>query len=559
MLLALLLTTFGQALASDNYERQLIGDALQSGNLVEESAPTGKTVERIVVATRAVIDEYEPWPSFLNLFHVVTAPDVVERELLFKTGQPWDSDRAYESERNLRSYLFLSVSKIVAAKGSSPDRVVAVIVTKDRWSLRLNSDFSYIGSTLEYLLLEIEEQNLVGRTKRVSGDFQLNLASFAFGQSVNDPRVNGTRIAASERATLIFNRESGRPEGYTASLSVGQPLYSLDTRWAWSVTGSLRNDLFRLFSNQQIAQVPLAGQNVPFVYRQRVADATAAVTRSYGRAYKQNVSVGARVYGRDFSLPAGPVALTPAAIDAFRSNYLPANENAALALVNYQAFRAEYRMVTDLQTFSLTEDLRLGPTTELELRAGSFLEGNAALGWTWLFANDDILTLSASAAARNQSGRLAGRDWVNQTYSLQLRNISPAFWERWLRVHAFARYTRRFGDLNRTLETLGGDGPLRGYPSAYLVGSQVLTTNLELRTRSIRIASAHIGAAAFHDAGTAFVRPENFHLFQSVGAGLRVLFPEFNRAVIRADFGMPLEATPGTTPTYFALEFGQAF
>jgi hypothetical protein len=47
-----------------------------------------------------------------------------------------------------------------------------------------------------------------------------------------------------------------------------------------------------------------------------------------------------------------------------------------------------------------------------------------------------------------------------------------------------------------------------------------------------------------------------------VGTGLRVLFPEFDRVVFRADLGFPVGAgrdLPGVTPVSFFLSLGQAF
>ncbi len=46
---------------------------------------------------------------------------------------------------------------------------------------------------------------------------------------------------------------------------------------------------------------------------------------------------------------------------------------------------------------------------------------------------------------------------------------------------------------------------------------------------------------------------------QSVGLGLRVLFPEFDRIVLRADWGFPLSPGYSSFPGAFFLSFGQAF
>jgi hemolysin activation/secretion protein len=119
-------------------------------------------------------------------------------------------------------------------------------------------------------------------------------------------------------------------------------------------------------------------------------------------------------------------------------------------------------------------------------------------------------------------------------------------------------FDRYYNYLNRHY-VLGGDSRLRGYAPGAFQGSKVIAVNTELRTTSVDILSAQVGGAAFYDVGDAKNHLENLRIKQSVGLGLRVLFPEFDRIVMRADWGFPL--TPGypTFPGAFFLSFGQAF
>jgi hypothetical protein len=97
----------------------------------------------------------------------------------------------------------------------------------------------------------------------------------------------------------------------------------------------------------------------------------------------------------------------------------------------------------------------------------------------------------------------------------------------------------------------------------------VLSYNLELRTRPVEILKCQLGAVAFFDAGDAFTdfaaAQGGFQAFQSVGVGLRALFPQLDRVVFRADLGFPMErpVDPSTAmpiaPYAFLVSFGQAF
>jgi hypothetical protein len=48
---------------------------------------------------------------------------------------------------------------------------------------------------------------------------------------------------------------------------------------------------------------------------------------------------------------------------------------------------------------------------------------------------------------------------------------------------------------------LGGDGRLRGYPSSYFVGKDIIAYNFEFRSRPLEILSCQLGTAAFYDVG----------------------------------------------------------
>ena len=76
-----------------------------------------------------------------------------------------------ESGRNLRSLFILSVARLVALRGTSPDRVRVLVVTKDQWSLRLNTEFRFDQARLDVLSFQFAEHNLAGRNKRLSFDF----------------------------------------------------------------------------------------------------------------------------------------------------------------------------------------------------------------------------------------------------------------------------------------------------------------------------------------------------------------------------------------------------
>ena len=116
---------------------------------------------------------------------------------------------------------------------------------------------------------------------------------------------------------------------------------------------------------------------------------------------------------------------------------------------------------------------------------------------------------------------------------------------------------------------LGGNTRLRGYLFDEFIGKDLVAQNLEFRSRPVQIITLQVGGALFYDVGDAFDGFSNLHLKHSVGVGLRLLFPQFDRTVFRIDWGLPLEppgrdaTTPqrsfSTLPGALFFTFGQAF
>ncbi len=97
-----------------------------------------------------------------------------------------------------------------------------------------------------------------------------------------------------------------------------------------------------------------------------------------------------------------------------------------------------------------------------------------------------------------------------------------------------------------------------------------MSANLEIRTRPIELLTCQFAGVAFLDSGDAFqgihalTPAQSLTPYQSVGVGLRALFPQLDRTVFRADVGVPFEHPRDTTgapipPYAFVVTFGQAF
>jgi hypothetical protein len=555
------------------YEEELIADVLAREGLVAEPSPWGKTIERIVISTNDVfLPHFDPVPVFFNHFHATTRPYIIRQELLFHDGDVIGPDTLPESERNLRDFFILAVARIVTARGSTPDRVVVVVVTKDLWTLRPNTNFETENGTLDLLSFTLAEHNLFGRNKFFGINFRLDPATVWLGEHYTDPRVLGTRLTADEQFLTILNRSSGDAEGAIVRLSLGRPLYSLATKWAWNSSFQYVKSIERRFQG---------GETIPaYTYDQRFVEAVLDGQRSFGLRWKSIFTAGYRL---DSSKNDPEATTDPANV--------PLSEDDSQLFWRYDFYEATYRTFQNVQTFALTEDFRFGPQSFFEIdwapeelgSSTSFARLSGQMAWRWLLGGDDILWASLLGDVRyapsftgshNCSDANSQTSWVNRVLQADVINVSPRLF-KWVRVHSRASLHLRDCDLSNALLQLGATTGLRGFPSGAFSGHNQVLANVELRSKPIALFTMYVGAVAFWDGGRVWFshqgepdddlylgvccRTAGFH--QDVGIGLRVLFPQFNHLVVRFDLAFPLDHPPDepSLPPVLTAAFDQFF
>ena len=231
------------------YEQAAIDAALADRHEVEEPAPEGKLLEGIDILTLDVIEPRDPAPMIINGLHATTRHYVIDREILLRPGEPYKTVAAEESVRNLRALPQLSVVIAVPIRGSAPNRVRLLIITKDVWSLRLAWDLQAVPQGIEDFIIQPSETNFLGTHQVAALYFELDPATLSYGAGYHVPRVEGTRNVIDASADLIFNRASGNAEGSTGSLLAYQPLFSAKTKWAWDSAVTWDEQITRRFVN----------------------------------------------------------------------------------------------------------------------------------------------------------------------------------------------------------------------------------------------------------------------------------------------------------------------
>lgn len=537
-------------------EQSVIAQKLSERGLQSDPAPEGKRIESVDIVTLDVFDDRDPVPDLVNILHTTTRERVIRRELLFEPGDFYRSVAVHETERNLRDLRQLSIVLIVPARGSSPDKVRVLVITKDVWSLRLNWALQSSNAHINALALNPSEENLFGTHAVVGALFLLDPATYSLGVSLSHRRLLGSHQLAVLSANVVRNRDTGAAEGSFGEFRYGQPLYSLDTRWSWGTSILWRHDVARHFVGVNVGTYRATG--IPLIYDRDELYGGYELVRSFGRRLKYDLSFGVEAVrgvarAHDLSAYAAPD------VARFVANWLPVSDQRVSPFVQLHAHRTDFSSRIEIETLGLQEDFRRGHDLLLRAYAASSAVGStrtlvgtlSELSYTFPIG-DGLLRPLAAARMESASG---GRD--DALFEGRLRFVSPRF--GFGRLILDAQFDDRFRNYLHRQFSVGGDNRLRGYAPGALIGANVLAATAELRTTSVDLFSAQVGAAAFYDVADAPQDLSHVDLRQGAGVGIRVLFPEFDRIVFRADWGFPLSSGYPTFPGAFFLSFKQAF
>jgi outer membrane protein assembly factor BamA len=525
-----------------------------------DDAPDGKLIESVEVARLSVFDDDDPVPDLFNIFHAQTREHAIRRELLFRPGERYDAERVQETLRNLQLLPQFGVVVIVTLHGSLPDQVRVVVIVRDVWSLRLNYQFQGTSNGLNYLFVNLSEDNLAGTRTRVGSLFTLQPDRYSLGALAVHPRVAGSKVDVYALGRVFVNLDTGKAEGSQATLSVYRSLISLADKWAFLAGAGWTIEQTRVYSDRRLV---ISKEGVPLSYHTSIVRGGGEVTRSFGQRQKFDLTFGTELVRRDYDATRAP-DVPLATYEAFVRHELPVSDTRLSPFVMLEHKTSRFLATRDVETLSLQESFSLGQMAALRVypalrgfgSSRDLLGTVAWLGYTLPWDDGLVRAVGNSSIEQADSGRSQASGQV------ALRVVSPRLgFARLVADSALVSTYRNY--LNRKL-VLGGDSRPRGYVSAIFRGASGFAATLELRTFAVNILSARIGAVAFYDVGGTGESVNDIALHQSVGAGLRILFPQVNRQCFRVDWAAPLTAGRGRVPdrplpggVFFT--FGQAF
>jgi hypothetical protein len=489
----------------------------------------GARIGEVRVRTGEIFDTEDPKEDKLlfrwaNALHIQTRASVIERALLFKSGDPLSVSLLEETERVLRRGRYLYDVQIRAL--AYHDGVVDIeVLTRDTWSLDPGFSAGRSGG-FNSSGIRLKEYNLLGTGTAVS-----------FGRSNNVDRSSNELLFSNDRAfgtwTALSYSLARNSDGRRDAASVVRPFYALDARWAAGITAS-RDDRIDAIYN---------GGSVVSEYRHRQKQAEVFGGWSQGRVdgWVQRYSMGVSLLDDAFALEPSRVASTP----------LPTDEKLVAPFFRYELIEDRYEKLQNRNLIARPEFFALG------------LASTVQLGWasTGLGSSRDALLYSSSVsrgfepapgqtliASAAISGQLSSGQVRRQRLGAQASYYLPQG-RRWL-FYAAASGDMLTNPAAADTLLLGGDNGLRGYPLRYQSGERRALFTVEERvfTDLYVWRLFRIGGAAFFDAGRAWggnnVNTLNPGWLSNAGFGLRIVSARaaFSN-VLHVDLAFPLNTT----------------
>ncbi len=546
-------------------ERASVGRALARRGLTIEPAPWGKVIGKVHIHNEDVFAEKSRFLQFFNLFHYTTREGPIRDELAIVEGELWDQERVEETGRLLRDPLWSSVVAVVPVRSARPGKVDLLVVTRDIWSLRLNTKYTFQQGKLTDLSLSLSENNFLGTRSVLAAAITMDQGAVAVGPLFIDKNLFGQHVELRARVDAVLNRDalfdgSLSREGSQSTIAISRNLWSLASKWGAGATFTHRYAIDRSFvgTSPRPVRCPLDGspcqttgfnpsmvpdeEKLPFIYEmRRWGLSTFAVRQWGGRALKQQLSLG---YGIDSQRPQllDSFPGTPEQRAPFIAAVLPRSELTSVPSIGYGLFTPRFRTMRNVSTFDLAEDIRLGPEFDLSYGVGlevlgsdrNFQRGSVGVGWTVPWCRDGFVRATASASTRRQDGR-----WIDNTASATLRVVTPTY--EFTRLVALFTVATRWNDESNRFFAIGSDDGLRGFAINEFAGQRLARANVEVRTTAFPLWVFRVGGVLFYDLGGADDTFGQMKLYSNVGYGFRMLIPQTSRELFRFDLAVPLE------------------
>ncbi|MCK5411387.1 MAG: hypothetical protein KAJ67_04785 [Gemmatimonadetes bacterium] len=464
--------------------------------------PAAPVIDTVIVDNRNIFDADQAKGNFLfrlaNGLHITTHPYVIRRELLFKQGEPYDSLRMAETERNLRARrLFTDVAIDTVREG---DRLAAVVRTRDGWTTVPRISFSAASDGTLTAVLGVTDRNLLG-----TGNFA---RAYYFKGVDRDGVLLQTALDRLGGSPLTLGGAVGLlSDGMFGSWRTGVPYRAYEDRLTALYAGEAadRRILQHMVTNTRLDTTSY--QRRAFINRFVAGGAPIATSRQYLR-----VGGTAEIRNESYILRSDTALAIPDTITGTVGGF-----------VGYS--RARFDVVRYVNGFG-QEDVNLSRTASLSLKLAP-----KVFGWTSTGIGPRV---DLAAGTRVGAGFIRASVEANALFNSAGLDSGRVVFRATLaqRPKATSRHVTVLSVGGGILDSpppggefdLGFNVPPRGFPPHAFVGTRSLSGTLEHRwyawERLFEV--LNIGFAAFLDYGGAWYPEQSSRYGGNIGAGLRI-------------------------------------
>jgi Surface antigen variable number repeat len=471
--------------------------------------------------------------------HIKTRADVIRKQLLFKPGDRYNRHLIDESERILRAdgYFYDAWIREIRYEDHHVDLRVT---TRDVWTLNPGFNYSRSGGT-NSVGVQLEDTNFLG----TGADFKVFHSS--------DVDRTSTGFSAGDQhafnwisAAVTFANNS---DGYLREVTVQQPFYALNTRWAMGgyAIDDLQND--DLYDRGQIIN--------KFSDRHEGAQLFGGWSSGVQDGWVHRWTTGFTYDEHDFA----PVVWSGPSV-------IPADRRFLYPFVQFDLIQDDFVRLWNHDQIGRTEDFYLGTSFSAKVGYAAAAWGSsssAALFQTYVstgFGGGE--GRATTLLFWDFSGRVEDGALYNGIMDASVRYYNEQS-KNWLFFTTLSGTKGWRLDLDNQV-TLGGDSGLRGYPLRYQDGTGRALFTIEQRyfTDWYPFRLFRVGGAVFFDAGRTWgqapLAAPSLGLLTDAGFGLR-----FGNArsglgnVIHVDLAFPFNGDPTIKRVQFLVQTEHSF
>jgi hypothetical protein len=476
-----------------------------------------------------------------NHLHIRTRVATIRDQLLFRSGEVYQSRLLAESERILRGTRYLQEATILPV--AYHDGIVDIeVVTDDVWTLNPGISFGREGGK-NTSGFKLEDLNLLGLGSQVS-----------IGRSSGVDRTS-TTLRYLDHQWLgswwtLAAEYSDNSDGKTEDFRLEKPFYALDTQRASGLAARSEDRIDSLYDLGEIVD--------QFAVRQRSATLYKGWSRGLHDGWVRRFSAGFTYDEATFSSVIG---------EAGPTTLLPSNRKLSYPWVSYEWVQDDFEKTRNRDQIEKTEDVELGLRASVRLgyaapafgadRDAAIFAGNLSRGFE---PGEQQRLLFASSL----TGRFEGGVAKDTLASISARYYFRQSEHRLLFLSAVTDIGKRL-DLDHPL-MLGGDSGLRGYPLRYQGGEGrwVMTAEQRFFTNWYPFRLFNVGGAVFYDMGRTWgddpYGTASRGLLKDVGFGLRLGNSRSALGnVLHVDVAFPLDGDKSISSMQFLVQTQRSF